>query len=255
MTTSTAAANLATPTAAPSTRLPWIMLFGRSALFLALQALLALGFSLSGAAAPWDTAARWWPLFVFIANLICLAVLIVLFRREGLNYWHIFKIERKNFKSDLLALLPLLLLGGPLGFFPTQIIGAWLFGNPQIPLDLLVQPLPVWGALVALILFPLTQGLVEIPLYMLYVAPRLERAGLPTWLAVLIAGLGLSTQHVFVPLLFNLPFIIYRLTIFLLFALFVAILMRWRPSLMPYVAAVHILMDVSIGIFFVQVML
>lgn len=99
-----------------------------------------------------------------------------------------FRIERKFVKQDLLFMLGLLIIGGPLGYLPNVLSARWLFGNPQVALELLVRPLPVWAAVTSVALFPLLQGFVEIPTYMLYALPRLEAQVLRPWLAVALAG-------------------------------------------------------------------
>ena len=100
------------------------------------------------------------------------------------------------------------------------------------------------------ILFPLVQGLVEIPTYMLYARPRLEAQWLRPWLAVALASFFLSAQHVFAPFIPDAHFITYRTVMFLPFALLIGLVMRARPRLMPYMAVIHVLMDLSIAVMF-----
>lgn len=226
---------------------PWLMLVARLFLFMSIQALFAVGFWLAGSTAAWESAANWWPYVVSAANLICLVVLIWLFRKEGRRYWDLFKIRRQFLKSDLLVLGGLLVLLGPIGYLPNVGLARLLFGDPQSTLDLILRPLPLWAAYTSLLVFPVTQGLVELVTYFLYAMPELERRGLPGWGALSLASIFLALQHVAVPLLFNLPFIIWRGLMFLPFALLVGITLRWRPRLLPYLAIVHVLMDLSLA--------
>ncbi len=158
---------------------PLLLLFGRTALFIIIQAIFALGFAASGSPAAWDAAAAWWPFTVTIANFVCLATMIYLFRTEGKSYWEIFRIRRENILNDLLVLLGLLVIVGTLGFLPNILLSNLLFDNPQITLDLMIRPLPYWAAYAGMILFAITQGLTELPLYFAYVMPRLDNAPLP----------------------------------------------------------------------------
>jgi hypothetical protein len=109
----------------------------------------------------------------------------------------------------------------------------------------LFQPLPLWAIWAALVLFPVTQGLAEIPTYMAYVMPRLEARTGWRWLAVVLPAFFLGAQHVAAPLLFDGRFVAWRLIMFMPFAFLVALVMRWRPRLLPYLAIVHVLMDIS----------
>lgn len=238
----------------PKTWYPWLMLVIRSLVFLAFQVGLALVFHLSGSSVAWDASAAWWPFAIIFTDLVCLMLLIRFYRQENKCFWNIFRIERQFIKQDLLFMLGFLMIAGPLGYLPNLWSAQWLFGDPQVALDLLVRPLPAWAAITSVALFPILQGLVEIPTYMLYATPRLEARGMRPWLAVALASFFLSAQHIFAPFLPDGRFITYRLVMFLPFAILVAIVMRIRPRLMPYMAVVHVLMDMSMAVIFLMVM-
>jgi hypothetical protein len=182
-----------------------------------------------------------------------LGLLTHFYQQEGKRYWAIFRVDCQHVKKDLLIMLGFLILLGPVGFLPNILSAQWLFGDAQVALDLLVRPLPVWAAWLSFLAFPLLQGMVEIPTYMLYVMPRLEKQGIKPWLAITLTGFFLSAQHIFIPFLPDLRFIAYRLVMFLPFAFMIAIVMRWRPRLIPYFGIVHALMNVSIAVMFLFV--
>jgi hypothetical protein len=237
-----------------SSERPWLMLVIRSLLFLAFQILIAAIFLLMGSTSAWNESAAWWPMPVILTNLVCLALLIDLYRGEGKRFWDVFQIQRPFIKQDILFLLGFLMIAGPLGYLPNILIAQWLFGNPQVALDLLVRPLPAWAAITTFTFFPLLQGAAEIPTYMLYAQPRLERRGVHPWLVVALASFFLSAQHIFAPFLPDARFITYRMVMFLPFAILIAIVMRARPRLMPYMAIIHTLMDMSVAVMFLMVM-
>jgi hypothetical protein len=239
--------------ASASSLRPWAMLLARSVLFVVLQALFALGFYLAGSASAWDAGAAWWPLVVTLANLLCIVALIRLYQAEGKRYWDIFRLERRHLLGDVLLLVGVLVIGGPLAYFPNVLLAGWLFDDPQTVLTLFVRPLPLWAAWVGIVIFPVTQGLAEIATYMAYVMPRTEAQGLRPWQAVLLSGLFLGFQHAAAPLLFDGRFFLWRLLMYVPFACWVALLMRWRPRLLPYLALVHVLMNMSFMLMFLSV--
>lgn len=232
------------------TQRPWLMLIIRSLLFLGFQSIIALIYRNLGSPTAWDDSTAWWPIAVILTNLVCLTLLIHFYRDESKRFWDVFQIERQFVKKDLVFILGFLLIAAPLGYLPNIFSAKWLFGDPQIALDLLVRPLPAWAAIISFTLFPLLQGLVEIPVYMLYALPRIEAQGVRSWIPVAMASFCLSAQHMFVPFLPDSHFIIYRLVMFLPFAILVALVMRTRPRLMPYLAVIHFLMDLSIAVMF-----
>jgi membrane protease YdiL (CAAX protease family) len=229
---------------------PWILLFGRTVLFIFFQSLFVLGFWLSGSAASWQAGAAWWPFAVTLTNLVCLALMISMFRQEGKRYWDIFRIQRGTVGKDLLALLASFVVIGPLGYFPNVLLAGALFENPETALNLLVAPLPLAAVVASIVLFPLTQGLVELALYFIYVMPRLDARPFPNLRPLILPALFLGLQHLAVPLLFNLPFILWRALMYLPFAIAVGLLLHWRPRLLPYMAVVHFLMDLSFAFMF-----
>lgn len=228
-----------------SSRWPWVMLFSRIGLFIGFQALFALGFWLAGSSTAWDNSANWWPFVVTLTNIICVALMIQLFKQEGEQFWNIFRIQKKNIKNDLLALLGITIVLGPVGFLPNIWLGSLLFKDPQQSLDMLVRPLPLWAAITGIILFPITQGLAEISAYFSYVMSRFEQQGMPRWLAVSLPAFFLGIQHLAIPLLFDVPFLTWRLLMYIPFAFLVGIVMNWRPRMLLYLAVIHVLMDLA----------
>ena len=233
---------------------PWMMLVIRSLLFFVFQTTIGLIFLQNNLSSLWDGSAAWWPFSIILTDLIGLVLLTHFYRQEGKRYWDVFRVERQHIKKDLLFMLGFLILLGPIGFLPNILSAQLLFGDPQIALDLLVRPLPMWAAILSFLAFPLLQGIVEIPTYMLYVLPRLEKQDIRPLLAITLTGFFLSAQHIFAPFIPELRFITYRLVMFLPFAFLIAIVMRWRPRLMPFFAIIHVLMNMSIAVMLLLVM-
>lgn len=226
---------------------PTVMLFHRLILFLLFQALLAAGFALGGSPDPWSAGADWWPVSAILTNLTSIFLLRHLAAREGLTYSQLINVDfrRENRSKDLLALLGLLLLAGPIAMIPNIGLAQMLFGDAQVALDLFLRPLPLWGVLLA-VLFPLTIAFAELPTYFGYVMPRLAARWSSPWGALVASGLLLGIQHVTLPFLFDGRFILWRAVMFIPFALLLGMAIRWRPRLMPYLMIVHVLMDMTI---------
>lgn len=225
-------------------QLPWLMLMARTILFAAWQGVIALLYFIFGSATPWQASTAWWTVTATLTNLVCIYLLIKLFKMENLRYRDLFKFNRETVKIDLLWLLGLLVLSGPAAMLPNYFAAQWLFGDSEAVLPLLFQPLPLWAILPTLLFFPLTIALAEIPTYFGYVMPRLEKQ-VEAWPAVLLSALALAFQHGTLPLIFDVRFILWRLLMFIPFALLLALALHWRPRLLPYMVIVHGLLDFS----------
>lgn len=78
--------------------------------------------------------------------------------------------------------------------------------------------------------------------------PRLERIGVAPWRAVAVAGAAPGLQHAVLPLVIDPRFLLWRAAMLLPFAGLVAATLRRRPSLLPYLVAVHGLLDASVAL-------
>jgi hypothetical protein len=107
----------------------WGMLIARTLLFLAFQIIIGAAFLAARSTAPWQASATWWPVAATLTNLTCILLLIRLFRDEGKRYWDLFRFDRGTWRADLLWLLALGFIIGPVGFFPNLLLGEALFGT------------------------------------------------------------------------------------------------------------------------------
>lgn len=236
-------------------RTPYFMLLLRFVLFAGWQAVFALIFWISRNEQPWEQSIAWWIFGVVLANAVCLFVVIRLFRKEGMNYWQLVGFTRGMVWKDTLTTLGLFLLAGPIGYFPNIIFGGMLFGDAMIPAGMMFRALPMAAAIIGAILFPVTQGLIELPTYFIYIMPRLEALSGKKWLAIAVASFFLAFQHIAVPLIFDTRFILWRLIMFLPFAFFMGIVIHWRPRLIPYLMIGHVLIDLSTAMFIIPGMM
>lgn len=216
---------------------PWLMLLSRSFLFLLFQALIAL--ALRG----WDASARWWMFCAILTSLCSIYLLVRLFRAEGSSYREMVRFSRATLKTDLLWFLGSSLVGLPIAAAPMTILGTALFGDRMIPVNMMFRPLPGWALAVG-VLFPITVALSELPTYFGYVMPRLFGRS-STWTGWLIASLFLGAQHMFLPLIPDVRFMLWRLGMYMPFALFAGLILKLRPSLLPWYMIVHGLVDFS----------
>jgi hypothetical protein len=227
---------------------PWLVLVSRLDLFILIQALFALVFWMAGSTNAWGNSADWWPIIVTLTNGLSIALMVRLLQREGKRYKDLFGIHKENILRDGLTVLGLFLIGGPLSYFPNPMLAKALWGDTQVVLPMLVRQLPLWAAYASVALFPVTQGMAELATYFGFCMPHLESQGLRPWLAVTLPALALGLQHIAVPLLFDSRFILWRGLMFLPFAFFVGIVLHWRPRLLPYLAIIHVLMDLSFAV-------
>jgi hypothetical protein len=214
-----------------------LMLVSRMALFLFFQTFITL------LVRSWETSQKYWLLTATLTNIVSIAFLVMLFRHDGTRYLSIFSFNRASFKKDIWIFLGLALLSGPLVFIPGNVLGKVLWGDPNIPTEIMFQPIDKWLIYILMIAFPVTIALAELANYFMYVMPKLKEILKIKWLAVLLPVLFLSIQHCTLPFIPDIQFIIYRGLVFLPFAALIGISLYYRPSLFIYFAILHGLMD------------
>lgn len=224
------------------------MLLIRLVLFAVFQALIAGILAIQGTPDALAASAAWWPLAASAANLVNLGVLARFVRLEGGTLRSLYLPESPGRGRDILTVAVTVLIAAPLAMGPNIGLATLLFGDPQIALDMFVQPLPVWAAVAGLVLFPVTIALTELPTYYAYVQPRLARLTRSAWLIVLVPAFFHAIQHATLPLIFDTEFVIWRALMFLPFAVLVSVVLRRRPSVLPYLLVVHFAIDLPVAL-------
>lgn len=223
---------------------PWMALASRFVFFAIAQGLIALVIAATGAPGAWDRSSAWWMLSATIANAASLLMLIKLSKRESGSYWNLWRFNRETFWKDLLLAVGGFVLAGPIAMFPMRWLGTAIVGSYDAAIATMFRPLPPWGLWLGL-LFPLTIPFAELPTYFGYAMPRLERRLGSGWIAWILASLALSFQHAALPLVFNGPFFLWRAVMYLPFALYIGLVIRWRPRLLPFLMIGHALIDIA----------
>jgi len=232
------------PTIKSSNSITFLILASRLALFLAFQALIALLFN------SWKTSEKYWLLTATLTNIVSIALLFILFRRDGNNYFNIFSFHKANIKKDIFIFLGLALLSGPIVFVPGYFLSKLLWGDPNVPTEIMFAPIQSWLVYILLIPFPITIAFAELATYFGYIMPKLKKQLKNKWLAVFLPVLFLSIQHCTLPFIPDMNFIIYRALVFFPFAAMIGISIYYRPSLFIYFAILHGIMDLGTVLMF-----
>jgi membrane protease YdiL (CAAX protease family) len=232
---------------------PLTLVFGRTALLVLAQALVAGLFWLQGRAAPWQAAAPWWTVWATLADVGCLAALLWWTRREGIRLADLFSFDRRRLRRDLLLAAGILLLVFPVCIMPGTMLASWLvFGTTQAPMyagELTGRVLPAWAmAYSAALWWPLWSMTEELT-YNGYALPRLAALLRRRWPAVALVGLMFAAQHAAIPTIFDGRYLLWRTLAFLPLSLALSVIYLRTRRLLPLVVA-HWGMDIFGGVFF-----
>ena len=168
----------------PSVRIVVLALTMRLVLFAVFQGLIALLLSAAGVASPWLASAAWWPYSASATSIVTFVFLRRRARVETFSLASYFRPVRPGVWTDILLTLAVTVVGGMLAVGGTIALAPVFFADPQTANALLIQPLPLWAAVLAVVLFPITIALTELPLYFGYAQPRVERLTRSAWATV-----------------------------------------------------------------------
>jgi hypothetical protein len=225
----------------------------RLVFFAVFQGLISILLVKTGVKNPWQVSSAWWLITAALTNIVTILLLVRLLRNEGTTYFQVFRFNNQTVKKDLLVLLGIILLSGPVAMLPSSLGGQWIFGSTETANNLLIQSLPLWAAWAALFIFPVTIAFAELPLYFGYLMPHLENRFENKWLAILLPVIFLAAQHMTLPLIFDSRFMLWRLIAFLPFALMLGLFIHWRPRMLPYLMIVHGLIDMATAVLVLMV--
>lgn len=220
----------------------------RLVLFIAAQALIVLLLATTGEQEPWGRSAHWWQLTAVMGNVATVLVLARFFHVRATAWRGILSPRRISGRTDAKMLGSVLLAAIPLAAVPNYALAYLFLGSPQQALEMLVQPVPVIVAAVALIMFPLSTALVELPVYYGIIQPRLAALTGSRWVIIGLPALMHSIQHLGLPLLLDAGFLAWRALMFLPFALLLSWALHKRVSLMPYLVLAHLLINLQMSL-------
>lgn len=224
----------------------FIVLVSRIVSFLLFQLAVAGALLLAGAADPLNQSVAWWPYSAAFGSIVSYILMISAMRKENKSILSFYKFNKPTILIDILTVLGAFVALGPLTFFPNIWLGNLLFGDSALTMDMMFPPFSPVLAIIGAIIFPLTVGMSEIPVYYGYTLPRLKgRMGLAG--ALILSVTVHALQHSALPFIPDWRFIAWRFGMFLPLALAMGVLLYSRPRLMPYIVIGHILMDLSAG--------
>jgi len=214
---------------------PLMIVFARLILAVIAQALVAGLYMVKGHPTPWQAAAPWWIVYGTLIDIGCIVLLIRLTRREGIRLFDLINFQRQRLGRDLL-------LG--VGFIPLFIIlaigGGILFGiliYGANPAPAVMVPLPLWGTLYSLIVWPIIWAFAEEMTYQGYALPRLELLTGRGWLAILVVGFGWALQHSALPFMPDWRWALFRFGSSLLIGIVLPIIYLRTRRLIPFIFA------------------
>lgn len=217
-------------------KLPWLLPI-RSVLFLLI---FVIGAALTGKAV--EDITNWWTVVVTVVNVITIALLVITAKRSGITYKELINYKKGVTKiRQVIGMIVIVFLLG-MGFM--YLTAFLLYGTvmPE-PAVKMAAPIPAVLAVINFLLFPVTVPFAEDGLYLGYGVNRIKNDKL----AVIISAFFFAVQHCFIPVFFDVRYILYRFFAFLPLTLVLCWHYRKHRNPLPIMIA-HGLIDMSMSV-------
>lgn len=217
-------------------KLPWLLPV-RSVLFLLI---FVIGAAVTGKAV--DEITNRWTVVVTAVNVITIALLVIAARRSGMTYKEL--INYKRGVTSVRGVIGMIVIVFLLGMGCMYLTAFLLYGTvmPE-PAVKMAAPIPAVLAVINFLLFPVTVPFAEDGLYLGYGVNRIKN----DTLAIIVPAFFFAVQHCFIPVFFDVRYILYRFLSFLPLTLVLCWHYRKHRNPLPIMVG-HGLIDMSMSV-------
>lgn len=217
-------------------KLPWLLPM-RSVLFLLL---FVIGAAVTGKAV--DEITNWWTVVVTAVNVITIALLVIAARRSGMTYKELINYKRgvTRVRGVIGMIVIVFLLGMGCMYLTAFILYGTMMPEPAVKM---AAPIPAVFAVINFLLFPVTVPFAEDGLYLGYGVNRIKN----DTLAIIVPAFFFAVQHCFIPVFFDVRYILYRFLSFLPLTLVLCWNYRKHRNPLPIMIG-HGLIDMSMSV-------
>ena len=181
---------------------------------------------------------NWWSVVASVVNIGTIVLLILAARRAKSNYWTLINFQKGQTKiGQVIGVTLAILIIGMLGMY----LAGWLcYGKLPYAAPMMIAPIPLWLAIVNVIILPVSTSFAEDGLYLGCGVNQIRNK----YAAVVIPALLFALQHSFIPTLFDIRYIVYRFLSFLPLTIILCLYYYKRRTPIPIMIG-HAVIDVA----------
>jgi len=200
----------------------------RSIVFLMTSLLLFVALNI-----PFDNLSKWRTLLVLFCNIVTILVLLFICRAKETTYWNFINFEKGKTKRKTIVIVMFVML--VVGMCGMQLAGLISYGEiPHFPI-MMIQPIPLWIAIINIFLLPLTTTVAEDGIYLGAINQNDSKS------IVIGSAFFYALQHSFIPFLPDARFILYRFLSFLPIAIIMCFWYRKNKNPLPFMVGHFVL--------------
>lgn len=185
---------------------------------------------------------KWWTTIAIVCNVITIAILWLYSCKKGITYRKLLNYEKgRTTVKSIILIVALTLIVGMSGLYLAGLIcyGAFPYLDKT-----LVQPIPLWLAIIVLLLLPLSTTLAEDGLYLGY---GINISTGNKWVNISLSAFFYALQHSFIPFLPNGIFVLYRFISFLPLTIMICFWYQKNKNPLPFMIG-HFILNVATAV-------
>lgn len=184
-----------------------------------------------------DEISNIWSVVATVVNIITIFMLILATKKNG-GYLKLINYEKgKTSVKQVILITLLVLLVGMGGMY---LAGFICYGVIPYAAPMMIAPIPLWLAVINVVLLPVSTALAEDGLYLGCGVNNIENK----YLAILLPAFFFALQHSFIPFLFDIRYIIYRFLSFLPLTIILCIHYHKNRNPLPIMIG-HAVIDIA----------
>ena len=156
-----------------------------------------------------DDISNWWSIAASIVNIITILILLFIAKNNKSSYQELINYQKGKTKAKQIAGVSVLIL--VVGIIGMYAAGYICYGVIPYAAPMMIAPIPIWLAVINIIILPVTTAFAEDGLYLGCGVNQIQNK----LLAITIPAFYFALQHSFIPTLFDFKYIIYRFISFL----------------------------------------
>lgn len=191
---------------------------------------------------PYTAISKWWTTIAIVCNVITIAILWLYSCKKGITYRKLLNYEKgRTTVKSIILIVALTLIVGMSGLYLAGLIcyGAFPYLDKT-----LVQPIPLWLAIIVLLLLPLSTTLAEDGLYLGY---GINISTGNKWVNISLSAFFYALQHSFIPFLPNGIFVLYRFISFLPLTIMICFWYQKNKNPLPFMIG-HFILNVATAV-------
>lgn len=150
-----------------------------------------------------------WSVAASCVNIATIALIVFIARKTGSNYAELINYEKGKTKpKQVIGMIFLILLVGMGGMY---LAGFICYGVIPYAAPMMIAPIPLWLAVVNVIILPISTAFAEDGLYLGCGVNQISNK----YAAIFIPAFFFALQHSFIPTIFDIKYVVYRFISFL----------------------------------------